>query len=146
VRVQRRSAQIGSTGAGALAVVSALLVGATLACAPSGNGSGAGPTGPVDANRLYQRQCATCHGAYGRGDGPSAGMSRAANLTDPEFHARSTPESIADVIRNGRGLMPPWSHLSDAEIDGLVVFVQSLGPPTEDEGSGSDENPVLTVE
>lgn len=97
------------------------------ACRPS---APAGPPEPVDAARLYQRQCAVCHGATGQGDGPSAGINRPSNLT--QIEPTTLDEEIATVIREGRGLMPPWGHLRDDEIDALVRYVRRLA----DEGSG----------
>ena len=76
---------------------------AVSACAPQ---TRAPESEPVDAARLYQRQCAVCHGATGAGDGPSAGINRPANLR--EIAPETSDAELAAVIREGRGLMLPW--------------------------------------
>ena len=99
---------------------------ASAGCTPSGGPVSGGVSEPVDGARLFQRQCATCHGARGAGNGPSAPMSGAANLAYPEYQRTTTDAEIALVIREGRGLMPPWGHLNDAQVDALVAFVRTL--------------------
>lgn len=94
---------------------------AVSACAPQ---TRAPESEPVDAARLYQRQCAVCHGATGAGDGPSAGINRPANLR--EIAPETSDAELAAVIREGRGLMPPWGHLPDREIEALVRYVRRL--------------------
>lgn len=107
---------------GRVILVAALL----LTACTAGSSDPARPPEPVDAARLYQRQCAVCHGATGQGDGPSASLNRAPSIASAEFHANNTDEDIALVIREGRGLMPPWSHLGDERIAALVAFVRTL--------------------
>jgi mono/diheme cytochrome c family protein len=89
---------------------------------------------------LYERRCAVCHGARGRGDGPAAAM-----LSPPPrdfatgvYKFRSTPPGTlptsADVARTIRhGLagtsMPAFADLlSPREIDGLARHVLALAP------------------
>jgi mono/diheme cytochrome c family protein len=107
-------------------VVGLALAMATMACTPSSAPGSVVTQEPVDGARLFQRQCATCHGARGAGNGPSAPMSGAADLSDPAYQERTTDAEIAQVIREGRGLMPPWGHLNDAQVDALVAFVRTL--------------------
>ncbi len=103
----------------------AVLCLALVGCTPSTTSSDSVDR-PIDASRLFQRQCAVCHGALGQGDGPNASLNQAPSLASAEFHANNSNEDIALVIREGRGLMPPWSHLGDAQIDALVAFVRTL--------------------
>lgn len=83
--------------------------------------SGADPTTEVaDGADLYGRRCAGCHGSDGGGSvGPALGGGAAvANFPDPADQAT--------VIRNGRGGMPGFSSLSDAEIDAVVAYSREL--------------------
>ncbi len=81
------------------------------------------PEAPVAA--LFQRDCAVCHGADGKG-------TRSENT--PDFTSESVQRSlsvkdITDAIRNGKdnGRMPAWSgQLTDAEIDGLASYIRTV--------------------
>jgi mono/diheme cytochrome c family protein len=88
--------------------------------------------------QLYQANCASCHGAGGKGDGPAAAAlkPKPADLT---AMAGSHPDGdFAWKIANGRGPMPGWkSVLSEAQIWDTVNFIQSLAP----RASGHDHAP-----
>lgn len=75
----------------------------------------------------WERNCARCHGPSGAGDGPDGPVTRTRNLTDPVWQAGVTDASIAEVIRNGRGLMPAF-QLPDATVTSLVRLVRLLDP------------------
>jgi mono/diheme cytochrome c family protein len=91
---------------------------------------------PVKANaasisrgkQLFQANCATCHGASGRGDGP---VGKALDPKPADLTAMAGHHSDGDYawkIANGRGAMPPWKGvLDDQQIWDVVNFVQSLG-------------------
>jgi mono/diheme cytochrome c family protein len=95
----------------------------------------------ADGKTLYESLCSACHGPQGLGDG--AGVPE--NLLKPRpFRAnafkfdtdadwqKGTNQDIANVIRYGTAayggstLMPPWSQLSDSDIEELVVYVRRL--------------------
>ena len=99
---------------------------AALAAGCDRGAAGSEPAAPVNGARDFQRQCAVCHGARGRGDGPSAGLNQAADLSAAAFQDGSSDEDIRSVIVNGRGLMPPWGHMGEARIDALVAFIRTL--------------------
>lgn len=77
------------------------------------------------AAKLFQENCAVCHGAQGRGDRKIG----APNLTDNEWLYGSRREDIHDQIWNGHGgVMPTWAgRLTPEEIKSLAIFVHSLG-------------------
>lgn len=105
---------------------------------------------PTQRNQLidvtWGKQCASCHGRRGRGDGPSSTMVKARDLTDPDFQATLTDEQIAKVIREGKDKMPAF-NLPDSIIEGLVQHVRGLvrkkrgSAGAGDEGAGDDEAP-----
>lgn len=80
--------------------------------------------------KIYAARCALCHGAEGRGDGPAAkGLKPPPrNHHDGEYmNARSDAE-LLEVIRKGKGAMPPWGAvLSDAELTAVLAYVRKLG-------------------
>ncbi len=63
-------------------------------------------------------QCAGCHGADGSG-----------GLGPPLNTGELTAEGIHQVVRQGKGAMPPYDsrRLSDADLDLLIAFIQGLG-------------------
>jgi mono/diheme cytochrome c family protein len=86
---------------------------------------------------IFQQQCASCHGADGKG----AANSGTPDLTD--FRARSgiPGDSIVGVITNGRGtsMQAFAGKLSAAQIRDVAAFVQSL--PTQAERTDLYEAP-----
>jgi len=71
--------------------------------------------------KLYQRECAACHGADARGLGKSL------PLASPEVR-QAAPGTLFWVLRNGsiyRG-MPSFSHLPDEQRWQIVTYVKSL--------------------
>jgi len=74
---------------------------------------------------LFADNCASCHGAGGKGNRTFG----APNLTDNEWEYGSAREDIQDQIWNGHGgVMPTWSgRLSPAEIRALAIYVHNLG-------------------
>jgi putative copper resistance protein D len=67
----------------------------------------------VEGAAVYAANCALCHGASGRGDGPAAaGLPiRPANLTEPHLFAHS-PGDLFWWVGHGRGgVMPGFAHV-----------------------------------
>ena len=77
--------------------------------------------------KLYQSNCASCHGENSGGDGiASASLNpKPANL---RAMAGSHPDGdFAYKIKTGRGAMPGWENsLSDTEVWHLVNYIQLL--------------------
>jgi alcohol dehydrogenase (cytochrome c) len=71
---------------------------------------------------LFGEQCASCHGADGRGlNGP--------NLTNL-FAAPGSDERVRQIIRNGvPGSIMPASRNTDAELAAIVGYLKVLGTP-----------------
>jgi mono/diheme cytochrome c family protein len=68
----------------------------------------------------WMKNCASCHGMAGRGDGPQGPMVRAPDLTRAEWQSQVTDEQIAEVIRKGRNRMPAFEALPAQVVTGLV--------------------------
>ena len=77
------------------------------------------------AATLFQEQCASCHGADGKGLREFGGP----NLTDKEWLYGGSRSDVKAQIVNGRGgVMPTWgTRLDPMTIDALAVYVHSLG-------------------
>ena len=85
---------------------------------------------------LYQKQCASCHGPDGAGDGKAAYLlyPRPRDFTTGEFRLISTADMVPteeDLFKTiSRGMlgsaMPPWEHLPERDRWSLVVYVSYL--------------------
>lgn len=79
--------------------------------------------------KMYERNCAVCHGARGLGDGPVIGQGKfpmAPNLTQAAAQGRSDGYIYA-VIRAGRGLMPSYGpRMNHYERWATVMYVRQL--------------------
>ncbi|MBI1976911.1 MAG: c-type cytochrome [Candidatus Omnitrophica bacterium] len=86
--------------------------------------------------KLYQKQCAVCHGAGGAGDGEAAYLlyPKPRDFTRGEFRLVSTTtmeatdEDLFKTISRGMpgSAMPPWEFLSEEERWSLVYYVRYL--------------------
>jgi cytochrome c oxidase cbb3-type subunit 2 len=86
--------------------------------------------------RVYDKQCAACHGATGRGDGEAAYLlyPKPRDLTKAQYRLVSTwerlptDEDLFRVISRGMpgSAMPSWGHLPEESRWGLVHYVKSL--------------------
>jgi high-affinity iron transporter len=79
---------------------------------------------------LYaQHGCAVCHGAGGRGDGPSA---RRLDVPPRDFadvrtyRQGSSQDAIASSIRNGGGAMPAFRDVSESDAKDMAAWIVSL--------------------
>jgi cytochrome c oxidase cbb3-type subunit 2 len=91
---------------------------------------------PDRGAELYSRQCATCHGETGLGDGPASYLlwPKPRNFVRGTFRVVSTEngnpsdEDLLQTLRRGMpgSAMPPWGHLSDADLEALVDTVRNM--------------------
>ncbi|RMD86994.1 MAG: iron permease [Alphaproteobacteria bacterium] len=102
------------------------------------------PSGPPDAARgaaLYSENCASCHGAEGRGDGPlAAGMEPPpVDFTDASRARERSLYALYSVI--SRGLdgtpMPSFSHLAPEDRWALAFHVGGLAFSAEEAEKGA---------
>jgi mono/diheme cytochrome c family protein len=122
----------------------ALVVGALL-----GWGSGTGLARRADppaaeappGKALFAQYCAACHGAEGRGDGPSAASLpiKPWNLTEARVLGHLPDEFIRLTITKGgqavglSPLMPAWeAYLGQEQVADLVAYIRSLAVPRQE--------------
>ena len=94
----------------------------------------------LQGHDVYNRMCVPCHGRRGRGDGEWAKASlefKPRDFRSGVFKFRSTPagflptkDDLRRTIRNGISgtAMPAFKKLTDAEVDAVIVFLQSFSP------------------
>ncbi len=97
------------------------------------------PGVPGEGRKLYVYHCAACHGADGRGDGPSGDLLkrkrgiRPRDLTDHRFMTSKTDKDLYAVIALGGAhlgrsvYMPSWNNdLTPAQIKDLVAYLRNI--------------------
>ena len=78
--------------------------------------------------RVYQTNCAVCHGVTGVGDGPVVGQGKlpfATNLLLPTTVNR-TDGYLYAIVRLGRGLMPSYRRIPPQDRWAVVNYVRHL--------------------
>ena len=79
---------------------------------------------PISAgNRIYALNCAACHGSDRSGEGHS-NMPSLLNIEN-----RFEEAELQDIITKGRGVMPPFSHLTDEEVSALINYLKDPDAP-----------------
>lgn len=93
------------------------------------------------AERIYQNNCAVCHGSNAQG---GYGFP---NLTNDDWLYGGEPENILASLNHGRnGLMPSWQQLGENNIENLTQYVLALSSLEHDaERADSGESTYLAV-
>lgn len=84
---------------------------------------------PAGGGTAFKVQCAVCHGAKGKGDGPAAAAMnpRPPDLTDSVRMARLTDDSLFQVVAKGRGSMPGFgASLKGEALCEMVAYLRTL--------------------
>lgn len=112
--------------------------------------------------KIYQQQCAACHGAEGGGDGEAAYLlyPKPRNLVNARYRLVSTWEGVPtdldlfNTITRGMpgSAMPSWGHLPAKERWALVYYIKSLAakpievkPPRSPQPDGGAGEGVIQV-
>jgi cytochrome c oxidase cbb3-type subunit 3 len=91
--------------------------------------------GAEETDVLFTELCSVCHGAGGKGDGPSAQglVPKPADFTNCKEMAKDSDEVLFKIIKGGGQsvgrsiVMPAWGDsLSDGQIRELVKYVRDL--------------------
>ena len=75
----------------------------------------------------FNRNCARCHGADGRGETPLGHLFKAPDFTDPGWWKKNNTSNrnLAAIVARGRRGMPAFGKkLKRSEIDVLVRYVR----------------------
>jgi mono/diheme cytochrome c family protein len=85
----------------------------------------------ADAKETYDKTCAKCHGADGKGDTKMGKKLGVKDLSDAKVQADLKDEvairNIKEGVKEGeKTLMKPAEGLSDDEIKGLVTYIRTF--------------------
>ena len=81
------------------------------------------------AKKVYAQDCAICHGDAGNGQTDVGKAVNAADWTKPETLGKQSDSELIDVVRKGKGSMPPepQSRADDATLKALIAYVRTFG-------------------
>jgi len=86
----------------------------------------------ADAKATYEKDCAKCHGADGKGQTKMGQKLGAKDYTDAKVQAELKDEAAVKAIKEGlkdkegKVLMKPAEGLSDEDIKGLVAYIRAF--------------------
>ena len=85
----------------------------------------------ADAKAIWEKDCAKCHGADGKGDTKMGKKVEVKDLTDAKVQADADDAKMTKAIKDGvkdgdKVRMKAFSDLSDDEIKALVAYVRGL--------------------
>ena len=86
----------------------------------------------ADAKATYEKDCAKCHGADGKGDTKMGKKLGAKDYTDAKVQAELKDDTAVKAIKEGlkdkegKVLMKPIEGASDADIKGLVAHMRTF--------------------
>ncbi len=94
----------------------------------------ASPGGSIaqDGHFIFESNCRLCHGADLKGSPPAI-----PSLVG--IGARLTREEIAATVRQGRGPMPGFPKLEDADVRALIAFLLDPSPAEAESGLGAGD-------
>ncbi len=80
---------------------------------------------------IYETNCSSCHGKFGKGDGPRAEEfdPQPTNFIDPEIMTKITPERFEKAVVQGLPNVAEHSFghlLNPEEVKDLIKYVRSL--------------------
>ncbi len=86
----------------------------------------------ADAKAQYEKDCAKCHGADGKGETKMGKKLGAKDYTDPKVQAELKDDKAIKAIKEGlkdkedKVLMKPAEGLSDDDIKALVGYMRTF--------------------
>jgi len=86
----------------------------------------------ADGKALYEKDCAKCHGADGKGETKMGKKSGAKDYTDAKVQDELKDEAAVKAIKegykdkDGKVVMKPAEGLSDEDIKALVAYMRTF--------------------
>jgi mono/diheme cytochrome c family protein len=80
---------------------------------------------------IYERSCASCHGAGGKGDGPAGKLMnpKPADFTSPQSKKKSDAELLTTIEsgRTGTSMVAWKGTLSPEQMQDVLAYVRTFG-------------------
>jgi mono/diheme cytochrome c family protein len=92
----------------------------------------AGALRAEDGKTIYERDCAKCHGADGKGDTKMGKKTGAKDYSDAKVQDALKDDAAFKAIKEGlkdkegKTLMKPSEGISDEEIKGVVAYLRTF--------------------
>ena len=86
----------------------------------------ASPVAFGDGAELYGKNCATCHGADGKGQTAMGKKFKLKDYTDAKVQAGFTDKEATTVILEGKGAMKTKGKVTEPEAKELVKYIRTL--------------------
>jgi cytochrome c6 len=88
-------------------------------------------TQAADVKAIWDKDCAKCHGADGKGDTKMGKKLEVKDYTDAKVQAAMTDDEMVKIIKQGKKegdktKMKAFADLSDADVKALVAHVRSM--------------------
>jgi mono/diheme cytochrome c family protein len=86
----------------------------------------------AEAEAIWNKQCAKCHGKDGKGQTKMGLRIKAANLTDPVVQEKISDERMMEVMKNGakdekgKVVMLPAKKVTEEQLQALAEYVRSF--------------------
>jgi len=92
---------------------------------------GAGSVVAAEVKENWDKECAKCHGADGKGQTRMGRQSGAKDYTDPKVQAEMDDAKAAKTIKEGikeggKEKMKPYDKLTDDEIKALIAHMRAF--------------------
>ena len=79
-----------------------------------------------DGAKLYEANCAKCHGADGHGDTPMGKAMKAASLVDPKWAAADSTDALVSAFHANPKHKSIASKVSDDDLRAIAGHVRQL--------------------
>jgi mono/diheme cytochrome c family protein len=80
-----------------------------------------------ETKKLYEKNCAKCHGKDGRAKTFRSKFIHARDFTDKIWQESTGDEQMLESIKNGRGKMPAFKNkLKDQEVKSLIEYIRKF--------------------
>ena len=93
-------------------------------------GKKSGGEGMAKAKKVYEMDCALCHGAAGDGKTDLAKDMQLSLMdwSDPKTLAGQSDQNLIDIIRKGKGKMPPEdaARATNDEVKNMVLYIRKF--------------------
>ena len=84
------------------------------------------------AKKIYAQDCALCHGDNGNGQTDiGKSMNLSSDWTDPKTLAGKQDDALFDMIRKGKGNMPPEAEgrADNNAVWNLIIYIRNMSKP-----------------